>query len=239
MALPLYLAMTAAEAEGCQTLPEHFAWMACHFSSYGLGLSNLPRQLPKGSLLILNDRTPVDQHDPNRITEQLAQAVEELTISGVLLDFQRPENPQTAAIARTVTSALSCPVAVTECYARDLECPVFLEAPRGYHSLQSRVRPWEGRPLWLEASFGPGTVTVTQEGSRYSPQEMFPPELPICRDEGLKCSYCIETAKDSVRYHFWRTAQDLKELLELAQSLGITQAIGLYQELGPDWEREE
>lgn len=233
MALPLYLAMTAAEAEGCQTLPERFAWMACHFSSYGLGLSNLPRQLPKGSILILNDRIPVDQHDPQQITRQLAQTVDEFYISGVLLDFQRPDNPRTAAIARAVSTDLSCPVAVTECYARELECAVFLEAPRGYHSLQSRVRPWEGRQLWLEASFSPGTVTVTQEGSSYTPFGEPPQELPVCRDEGLKCSYCVETGEDGVRYHFWRTRQDLLELLDQAEALGIARAIGLYQELCP------
>lgn len=231
MALPLYLAMTAAEAENCRALPEHFAWMACHFSSYGLGLSNLPQQLPQGSILILNDRTPVDQHDPQLITQQLNRLVEEMAIDGILLDFQRPGDLRTAAIAKAVTADLPCPVAVAECYARDLECPVFLEAPRAYHALQSRVSQWQGRQLWLEASFSPGTVTVTEEGSHYTPMESFPQELPICREEGLNCSYCVENKTDMVCYHIWRTAQDLEKLLELAGELGITRAIGLYQEL--------
>ena len=51
----LNLAMTAAEL-GAAPLPSHPAWMACHFSPYSTGLTNLPPKLPQDSLLILNDR---------------------------------------------------------------------------------------------------------------------------------------------------------------------------------------
>lgn len=237
MALPLYLAMTAAETEGWDTLPDHLAWMACHFSSYGLGLSNIPRQLPQGSLLILNDRTPVQEHDPELVAQQLAEAVENLTAEGVLLDLQRPVTPQATAIVRSVVQALPCPVAVTECYAEELNCPVFLEAPRAYHTLEACIRKWDRRELWLEASFSPGIVTVTKAGSRYTPHSHFPEDLPIHIDEKLHCSYCIRKTDDAVQFHFRRTQDDLAALLEKAEKLGITHAIGLYQELGAFYDR--
>ena len=45
MGLPLYLAMTAAELSAAEALPRKMAYMACHFSLYGTGLSNIPEQL--------------------------------------------------------------------------------------------------------------------------------------------------------------------------------------------------
>lgn len=232
MALPLYLALTAAELEGCAALPDPLAWMACHFSSYGLGLSNLPRELPEGSLLILNDRIPVQGHDPQTVTGQLAELAEKVRACGVLLDFQRPDDPRTEAIVRAVTGAFPCPTAVSQCYAGTLSCPVFLDAPRAYHSLRRAADRWKGRELWLEVSLSPGTVTVTSQGSRYQPGTLFPGELPVHREDKLHCHYCMEKTDGAVRFHFKRTPEDLSALLEEAGSLGITKAIGLYQELG-------
>ena len=54
MAIRTYLAMTASEFAKADPLPPHVAWMACHFSPYDSGLTNLPRKLPTNSLLILN-----------------------------------------------------------------------------------------------------------------------------------------------------------------------------------------
>jgi len=67
MPLTTYLAMTAAEMHYAETLPEHPVWMACHFSSYATGLSNCPTFLPAGSLLMINDRIPIWNHDPAHI----------------------------------------------------------------------------------------------------------------------------------------------------------------------------
>ena len=46
MAIRQYLAMTAAEMTQAGSLPRHSAWMACHFSPYSTGLTNLPDRLP-------------------------------------------------------------------------------------------------------------------------------------------------------------------------------------------------
>ena len=231
MALPVYLAMTAAEVQRCSNLPQHMAWMACHFSSYGAGLSNLPEQLPESNLLILNDRIPIQGHDPQTVARQLVQIVEQTQSKGVLLDFQRCGNPKINTIIQAITASLSCPIAVTPYYAQENTCAVFLEAPRAYHPLKPMVDRWKGRQLWLEISPGYGTVTVTKDGSHYEPETPFPDGLPVHQDEKLHCNYCIEKQPDQVRFHFHRTADDLASLLAEAQSLGITHAIGLYQEL--------
>ena len=92
MAIRPFLAMTAAEIQGTETLPPKTAWMACHFSPYSTGLSNLPKALPPGSMVILDDITPIHGHDAEAIAAQLRSRLEEIECSGVLLDFQRPGN---------------------------------------------------------------------------------------------------------------------------------------------------
>ena len=73
MAIRLYLAMTAAEIRENTGLPPKIAWMACHFSPYCTGLSNLPRILAAGSVLMLDDVTPIFHHDPQQIAAQLRE----------------------------------------------------------------------------------------------------------------------------------------------------------------------
>ena len=129
MPLPLYLALTAPELSATEELPKHLAYMACHFSPYGSGLSNFPQNLPEGSMLILNDSTPTGGHDPQLIGKQLAEGSQQLGCSHILLDLQRPVDELTYRIADAIVSAVSCPVAVSEGYAPQLNCPVFLSAP--------------------------------------------------------------------------------------------------------------
>ena len=112
MAIPLYLAMTAAEFSGCNTLPSNPAWMSCRFSPGGNGLSNLPSSLPPGTLLILDDQTPPDGHDTALIRQQLMEIIDANHCAGLLLDFQRPDIPQTTQIVKELLS-LPCPVCVS------------------------------------------------------------------------------------------------------------------------------
>ena len=58
MGISHYLAMTGVEIAAAEALPENIAYMACHFSPYGTGLTGAPEVLPKHSMLILNDRIP-------------------------------------------------------------------------------------------------------------------------------------------------------------------------------------
>ena len=119
MVLPLYLAMTAAEIRANTDSPPNIGYMACHFSPYGTGLSNRPTHLPEGSILILNDRTPPCRHDPELIVRQLKALYEAIAPFGFLLDLQRPELQENSIIAKAITEALPCPVAVSDLYAKD------------------------------------------------------------------------------------------------------------------------
>ena len=226
MALPRYLALTAAEFTACSPIPEHPAWMACHFSTYGTGLCNLPPDLPEDAIVILNDRIPPHRHDGDYILRQLSV----LSCSAILLDFQRPHSEETSQLVRAIVEAETRPVGVTPYYCKDLNCPVFLPpippdiAPSDY------LAPWQGREIWLEASLDGLVWTVTEQGSQSAPL-LRPPDKGQ-KDEALMCHYRIELLGDRAEFSLWRTPEDLNALLETATAFGVTRAVGLWQELG-------
>lgn len=231
MGIPLYLAMTALEFQNCGIIPEHMAWMGCHFSSYGTGLCNMPISLPPKSMIILNDRTPIYGHDPQLITEQLQELKEKLDPVCFLLDFQRPDSNEISILARTLVEKLPCPVGVSELYALDLPCPVFLAPPKPNVLLTEYFSPWKGREIWLEAALDTMDITVTEQGCTQSltdTKQENDTEF-ICND--LHCHYKIQISDASVRFHLSRHKGDLQSLLSKAESLGITTAVGLYQQL--------
>ena len=232
MPLPLYLALTAPEISAANPLPEHLAYMACHFSSSNMGLSNFPLTLPEGSMLILNDSTPAGGHDPELISRQVSQIVEQFGCRSVLLDFQRKKDDQICRIIQAIIRDISCPVAVSEIYATQLNCPVFLSAVPADRPLKEWLRPWEGRDIWLEAALDASVITLDKSGSSMSPCAPCDPDvLPYCANT-LHCHYKIEIAPEQVQFTLQRTQEDLNKLLLEAQTLGVAVAVGLYQELG-------
>lgn len=232
MAIRRYLAMTAAEFHAVQRLPDHVAWMACHFSCYGTGLSNLPQSLPPDSMVILNDRTPVQGHDPELILQQLTALSQQLHPACFLLDFQRPGYQETTDIVRVLTQGLQNPVAVSEQYARDLGCPVFLSPPPLLTELQEYLSPWAGREIWLDAAPDAQTLTVDTDGSRFTPSDIQDLNAPVFTWDELHCKYHIEVKDDCAIFHLLRGKEELQNLLDAAEALGITHAVGLYQQLG-------
>lgn len=225
MGLPFYLAMTGAEIHSIQPLSDPIAYMACHFSPYSTGLSNLPWQLPAGSLLMLNDRIPIFGHDPERILAQLQEAVEVFSCDGVVLDLQRDGYSQQQRLCELLTEGLACPVAVSELYASDYDCPVFLSPPEINCPLDDHIAPYHGREIWLEAALDAKCFTVTKEGCTVTPLSDPPPENCF-RDETLPCRYSVEADEKAARFRLWRTADDLKGI----RIPGITRLIGLYQQ---------
>ncbi len=228
MALPLYLARTAAEMAG-NPVYEPAAYMACHFSPGGPGLSNLPTELPPGAMLILDDSTPMDSHDPDLILKQLAEQVERHRCESVLLDFQRPGIDAQRELAELIASTLPCPVGVSELYTKGLTCPVFLSPLPPDRPLSEYLAPWDGREIWLEAALDGITLTLTEHGCTASPLIDFPENGLY--DDRLHCHYAIETDEASANFQLWRTREDLEALLSQAETAGVTKAIGLWQEL--------
>lgn len=234
MALPFYLAMTAAEMGENTLLPPCFGYMACHFSPYGVGISNRPCQLPEGAMLILDDSTPIGGHDPVLIARQLSELVKRYRCGCVLLDFQRPGIPETAALAGEIARALPCPVGVSRLYGSKLDCPVFLPPIPADIPVKTYLSPWLGREVWLEAAMDALVITVTPEGARRVPLASGTDTGNGYRDERLHCHCQITTGDDTAIFTLYRTREDLNALLEEAQGLGVTMAVGLWQEFGSE-----
>ena len=221
-----YLAMTAEEIAFCPRLPEKAAWMACHFSPYGLGLTNLPEKMPAGSMLILNDRIPIRGHDP----EQIAHELNSLRFDSLLLDFQRLGSSETMDLVVTILKKVPCPVAVTEAYAAGLDCPVFLPPVPTDSPPEDSLSKWGGREIWLDVSPGWTSYAVRETGT-----ESISPTIPGCsavwhKNESLFCHYSIETSPDSITFTLRRTQEDTARLLTHARELGVVRGVGLYQE---------
>lgn len=232
MAINGYLAMTAAEIEHSTPLPPNVAWMACHFSPYTRGLSNRPKELPPGAMLILNDITPIHGHEANLVASQLLELVESLGSIGVLLDFQRAGYPDAADLAKVLLGALPCPVAVSEVYAENLDCPVFLPPVPLHQPLKEYLAPWQDREVWLEMALDSEVIKVTETGADFALGMVQEAPEGCHREETLFCHYCVDMEENAARFTLWRTREDLGNLMAEAEKLGVSTAVGLYQELG-------
>ena len=226
MEIPLYLAMTALEFRQCRSLPPNVGWLSCLFSPYGRGLSNIPKALPSGSLLILSDRTPICGHDPELIFDMLNHTLSTFSCSGLLLDFERPNNQEAADLVRKLTQ-LPHPVAASAVYAQGLDCAVFVPSPLPNLPLECCLSPWSDREIWLEVSTQPQIITITADGSESHTDEIFEP-LPYL-DIDLRCHYQIYVSETDVCFTLRRTQEDWEELLH-SGSVPIRRAIGLHQE---------
>lgn len=240
MPIAHYLAMTAAEMAGNSAFPRHAAWMACHFSPSGVGLSNLPNWLPPGCLLILDDSTPIHDHAPERIASELSGCMEKFQCAGLLLDFQRPGEAQTRELIAHLCEALPSPVVVSDVYAEGLDCPVFLSPVAPDETMASRLARWRGREIWLDTTMEGLEIVLTEKGAKSAtlPHQKY----PDCglEDRLLHCHYRISLSENSAVFTLWRTKSDISAQLEEAEALGVTAAVGLYQEFGsPPPEAEE
>lgn len=220
-----FLAQTAAEFQ--QELPENAqkAWMACHFSPYGTGLSNLPATLPENSMVIVNDRTPVAGHDPERIAAQLGQLAQTLQVSRVLLDFQRPGESRTAAICKAISQSLPCPVGVSEPYAKGLDCPVFLPPVPLHMPPADYITPWQDRRVWLELAPSCAAYRITESGC-FQDVGNTTGQFPHF-DQQACCRYRIEMLKDTICFTLYRGWEELALLREHG---AVDCFVGLYQE---------
>lgn len=225
------LAMTGAEMANLPSFSGEIAWMACHFSPYGLGLSNLPRKLPPGSLLMVDDITPIHGHDPETVAAQLRECIEIFSCHGILLDFQRSGNSETAALVKTLSGALPCPVAVSDLYAMDCDCPVFLPPAPPSVPLEEHLAPWTGREIWLDISPAGEELVLTESGTNIRILPCSIPEAPGFEDATLHCHYQIRTEETRAVFTLWRTDEDMEELIAEAENRGVTKVLGLYQEL--------
>ena len=229
MKIPLYLAMTAAEFVASNPHPAKCGWMACHFSPYCTGLSNVPSSLPPNSLLIVNDITPIHGHDPERIYDTLQALISDFQCDGILLDFQREGIDETAALVKKLLD-LPAKVCVSEKYASSFPCPVFLPPPQIRQNLNTYLSPWQNREIWLEAALSRESICITEKGFEETDVLWGNVSTPH-QDTDLFCHYAVKTETERAFFYLQRMPEDLFALLNASADLGVTQAIGLYQEL--------
>ena len=230
MPIPRYLAMTAAEMAGSSVLPRHTAWMACHFSSSGNGLSNLPRWLPADSLLILDDSIPMQGHDLQQIAVELGACLERLQCVSLLLDFQRAGEEQTRKLVEHLCETLPFPIIVSDAYAEGLNCGVFVSPTPPDEAMASRLSPWKGREIWLDTTMEGLEILLTEEGAKATPLPPWERPAGGFEEKSLHCHYRISLEENSAAFTFWRTKADIEAQLAEAEALGVTAAVGLFQE---------
>ena len=231
MAIPWYLAMSESEVANVEKLPQQLAWLGCRFSPGDQVITGLPEMLPPDSLLVVTDQDPPEEHDIHQIVDRLSIAVNRLSCAGILLDFQTPDHAGSQTVTRELSTVLPCPVAVSELYAKDRSCPVFLSPCPHHVPLAEHIAPWKGRELWLDLAADAESITLTKDGAFISPLS-----IKKCPQQGhweprLHCHYCMEIRQDFARFTLWRTREDLETLAREAKELGIHSLVGLYQEL--------
>lgn len=222
----VFLAVTARELESVR--PKRTAYMACHFSAGGSGLSNIPQALPKGSILLLDDSMQVQGHDPITVVQQLNELTAKFSIWAVLLDFQRPPTEESRKMVSAIWDNCSCKVAVTPAYAKEGSA-VFLPPPPLNKPLAAYLNPWKKHEVFLELASENLEITVTKEGSRFSYVSLTSP-LPLA-DELLHCHYGVTVSSEKAIFTLSRNREDLAALAREAESLGVIATVGLYQEL--------
>ena len=225
MAIDVYLGLTEGEIRKNTALPRKTAWMACHFSSNSRGISNVPRRLPEGSMLILDDSTPIQGHDPMQVRNELTALLDAHGCIALLLDFQRQGAEE---MVTTLYEGLPCPVAVSSLYGAMTQGPVLLPPVPTFRLLKEHIRPWAGREVWIELSPEGCEMRVDEKGAQAEP---WWPEgaLPFYH-ERLHCHYRTELRPGMVVFRGCRTAEDLDGLLAEVEGLGISAALGLWQE---------
>lgn len=218
----VFLAVSGRESE----FPKRTAYMACHFSPGGSGLSNMPRFLPEGSILLLDDSMPVQGHDPSIVVQQLKEVVDRFSVWAVLLDFQRPPTEESSKMVAAILENASCIVAVTPAYAKE-DSTVFLPPPPANKYLAEYLKPW--KRVFLELALEGLEITVTKDGSRFS--AVYPTSPLSLEDKRLHCHYSVKVFPGKAVFTLNRTREDLADLAKEAEKLGVLGMVGLYQEL--------
>ena len=229
MAIACYMAMTAAEFFTCTNLPTHIGWLACHFSSSGPGLSNIPKVLPPDSLLMIDDSTPFECHQSDLILEQVQELIVTMKISAVILDFQRSGNPAVKELVSFLQTNLPCPVAAPPLYASE-DFPVFLPPCPLNLPLEKHLAPFNGRAIWLDATPLALEITVTEQGSAYQTLPGHAPDHMRHWDSTLRCNYSITADTNRIIFTLGRDDRAFQKWLEKAEELGVSGVVGLYQE---------
>ncbi|MBO7252480.1 MAG: hypothetical protein J6V25_07625 [Oscillospiraceae bacterium] len=230
MAMARYLAVTAAEMEENPQISAPAAILGPTFTQEPPGISSLPEHFPEGSVLMVSDLILPQPHIMNPICDALRQFVFSTGCQNLILDFQQPGKETAAALIHLLLQELPCSVIVSDLYAQELSCPVFLSPLPYCKKLTKHLAPWKNRDIWLDLSAQPEIVTLHEQGINTCIPEQFRQRMPCHEDAALFCHYTIAKTENSAEFTMWRTKADLEHLLTEAENCGIKAAVALFQE---------
>lgn len=234
MSIPFFLAISAQEFPFLSPPPRKVAWMSVHFSSSGPGLSNLPHGLPEGSLIILDDQMPWSGHSIEAVCRDLVGAMLENKARGLLLDFERPSNQDTALLTSALSQCcreIGVQLGAPESYAADPDTAIFLSPLPCQTPLERLYR--SGRRLWLDVSPAAFLLHIGPQGAtgQVTDQTSFPDgSHPVFTDPELRCLYRSRPNADGVDVLLYHTPQSIREMLEMVDTDAVSLALGLYRE---------
>lgn len=226
MKIPFYLAMTAEEFLPTARLPAHLAYLGTHFSENGSGLVGLPDKVPEGSILIIDDRTPFQDHDLKMILRQIRETYENNRCTGILLDFQKPYSENLRRVTEAVLHDFPGHTAVTKEYFSD-SAILFLPLLPG-DDIAASLSPFAGRNIWLDLS--PSPISCLIASGCYISENKKSAACPL-QDTALNCHYGTALRQDGIQFTLQRTIDDCSSLLEKAAALGVSAGFALYQEI--------
>lgn len=219
MSIPLFLAMTATDFSFTRKKPEQLAWMSVHFSQSNGCLSNLPPSLPPGSLIILDDQIPWNDHDLERICQCLTRLLVRDRSYGLLLDFEREPCQETLTLAKALTQCclgIGCRIAMPRSYLTEgaaCFCP-----PIPCNESWSE-KDFSGGPVWLDVTPTAVLAEISSKGVRIDPAD--PHELngwaknnSVFRDPTLGCFYHSYREGECVRVSLFDTPQTVWDKLQ-------------------------
>lgn len=234
MSIPFFLAISAREFPFLSELPPNVAWMSAHFSSSGPGLSNLPSNLPEGSLLILDDQTPWAGHNTEMVCREMVESLLKNRASGLLLDFERPVTPETAMLTEALSQCcreIGVMLGAPESYAEGEDTAVFIPPLPCQTPPEKLYR--KNRKLWLDVSPGAYLLHIAAQGAtgQVADQHSFPDgSYPVFTDPVLHCSYRSRPNAGGIDILLSHSRESIESLLTALDEQAVQLAIGLYRE---------
>lgn len=230
MEIPLYLAMTPKEYHNFHRTVDYPAWMNIHFNSQDRTLCNLPIDLSKTSLLIIDDSVDFINPDIDKIIKMLLPICKSDSLCGIILDFQKPSTNDAATLASRIQQDFPGKVACTSEYLEGSSI-LFLPSPSPIVSCRDALSEIKGKRIWLDCDTSAYSFRCSGDGITADCNQIN--RTPFL-SEKLHCHYWHCIKENMLLINASRTVNDWMDFLSEANRYGVEAGIMLHQE----WKRK-